>query len=225
MSARTSETDHGAAAYVLGALTSTDRREFEEHLATCRSCQQQVRQFAGLPALLALAEEADFTDPAPLPEPPAELLPRLLAVAAARRRHRRWWYGAGIAAALVAVALGAVLMFRPGTTDRPAAGTEVAMTPLAGGPATVSLRLTDRDWGTDITVTCSYPEYPSGGPGDEIPYTLAVIDRSGAVSDAGSWSATAGTKTMSAATALHPDQIAALEVRLPDGTPIMRAVR
>ena len=31
------------AAYVLGALTEDDRREFESHLADCSSCRQSVR--------------------------------------------------------------------------------------------------------------------------------------------------------------------------------------
>ncbi|HEV7146018.1 MAG TPA: zf-HC2 domain-containing protein [Pedococcus sp.] len=41
------------AAYVLGALSPTERREFEDHLATCAPCRTAVADFAGMPALLA----------------------------------------------------------------------------------------------------------------------------------------------------------------------------
>jgi len=40
------------AAYLLGALSPSDRREFETHLAGCASCQRSVQQLAGLPGLL-----------------------------------------------------------------------------------------------------------------------------------------------------------------------------
>ena len=215
-------TCHDAAAYVLGALSPTERRDFERHLAGCARCQAQVREFAGLPALLALAQEIDFAEQPVTPAPPADLLPRLLTAAATRRRRRLWWYAAGVAATLSALALGAVLLFRPAAaTTSVADGPSAAMTPLTQGPIAVSLRLANRDWGTAITVTCNYP----GGRFTGTPYTLAVIDRSGTVSTAGSWAAAAGVKTVQAATALHPDEIAAIEVRLPDGTPIMRTDR
>jgi anti-sigma factor RsiW len=41
------------AAYVLGALSPAERREFEEHLASCPSCQAAVSELAALPGLLA----------------------------------------------------------------------------------------------------------------------------------------------------------------------------
>ena len=41
------------AAYVLGALSPVERREFEEHLAGCPTCQAAVSELAGLPGLLA----------------------------------------------------------------------------------------------------------------------------------------------------------------------------
>lgn len=40
-------------AYVLGALSSGDRCEYEEHLNTCAPCSQAVADLAGLPGLLA----------------------------------------------------------------------------------------------------------------------------------------------------------------------------
>ena len=63
------------AAYVLGALTESDRAEFEAHMAGCMSCQEAVAELAAVAPLLALAG-----DDAPVPPCP-ELLPSLLAKA------------------------------------------------------------------------------------------------------------------------------------------------
>ena len=41
------------AAYVLGSLVSSERREFEEHLSGCAGCRAAVADLAGLPSLLA----------------------------------------------------------------------------------------------------------------------------------------------------------------------------
>ena len=41
------------APYVLGALSPTDRREFEDHLTVCAACAGAVAQLAGLPGLMS----------------------------------------------------------------------------------------------------------------------------------------------------------------------------
>lgn len=40
-------------AYVLGALSPTDRREYEEHLAGCEECRRSITELASMPGLLA----------------------------------------------------------------------------------------------------------------------------------------------------------------------------
>ena len=47
------------AAYVLGSLSSAERREFETHLETCARCRAAVAELSGVPALLA---KLDFED-------------------------------------------------------------------------------------------------------------------------------------------------------------------
>ena len=47
------------AAYMLGALSPADRREYEEHLAGCPTCQAAVSELAALPGLLAQVSPAD----------------------------------------------------------------------------------------------------------------------------------------------------------------------
>src|SRR5262245_59696323 len=84
------------AAYVLGSLSSADRREYEAHLSTCTSCRDAVSELSGMPALLSrltredvaaidetVAEGADTAPPMP------EMLGALLAKVSWRRRRAR----------------------------------------------------------------------------------------------------------------------------------------
>ena len=41
------------AAYVLGSLSSAERREFEAHLGDCPLCRSAVGELNGMPALLS----------------------------------------------------------------------------------------------------------------------------------------------------------------------------
>ena len=41
------------AAYVLGALSPAERREFEDHLKDCAACSNAVGELAGLPGLMS----------------------------------------------------------------------------------------------------------------------------------------------------------------------------
>lgn len=108
------------AAYVLGALSSEDRREFEAHMAECDECTRAVSELAGMPGLLGSVDldsidlNASGLDPGvrPRPDPvrpPApNLLPRLLAAARRERRRTRTAMAgalAGVAAAAAALAL------------------------------------------------------------------------------------------------------------------------
>jgi hypothetical protein len=47
------------AAYVLGALSADDRRDFERHLQTCPHCARAVAEVAGMPGLLGALPVAD----------------------------------------------------------------------------------------------------------------------------------------------------------------------
>src|SRR5215211_8075479 len=58
-------------AYVLGALDQTERAAFEEHLAGCPACREEVDQL--LPAALALPISVDPV------APPPSLKPRIMA--------------------------------------------------------------------------------------------------------------------------------------------------
>ena len=102
--------DHGALreqveAYVLDALTASERAQFETHLATCDECRASVHAAAGVADALAQA--------VPQLEPPAALRARVLAsvtgakpVTATRRLSVVVPWLAAAASLVVAVALG-----------------------------------------------------------------------------------------------------------------------
>ncbi|MDD0858003.1 zf-HC2 domain-containing protein [Arthrobacter alpinus] len=90
------------AAYVLGSLPAAQRREFEQHLSTCSSCQRQVAALSGIPTLLARngAENAEAFAVAPAVAGHVPLYAGL-ADQLARRRRR---FTVALAAAAIIVA-------------------------------------------------------------------------------------------------------------------------
>ena len=131
------------AAYVLGALSPGERREYEQHLEGCFSCAAAVASFAGMPGLLsAVPRETTAELLGPVPSPPA-LLPGLARAARASRRRGR----ARVAAALAATALAGAV-----------AGSRFVPQPCSHAPRIVPTTL--------VPVTGAGPE-PAGGPGGE----------------------------------------------------------
>jgi putative zinc finger protein len=217
---------HDDAAYVLGALSPTDRLAFERHLATCPECAAAVRQLAGLPGLLGRLT-LDAVESAPAPEPlPATLLPRLVEDVRRAQRRRRWTVGLAAAAA-VAVVAGGTAAVVAATDDGPAAPPPSAashpMTPLDQDRVDASVALTSVAWGTRLDLTCSYDEV-SGGYHDAAPptYSLVVRTRDGKVEQVATWKALPGrTMHLTGATALVADQIESVEVLTAAGRPVL----
>ncbi|MFJ3406477.1 anti-sigma factor family protein [Promicromonospora sp. NPDC090134] len=132
------------AAYVLGALSPSDRRSYERHLAECAACRAAVAELAGLPGLLGTISpehaESLVAEPAGLPVPPDDGAPEPhrtgavvplapLARAARRSRFRRRALGAVAASALVvAGAVGGSVLTAGGLLGTPDGGV-----PDAGG--------------------------------------------------------------------------------------------
>ena len=71
------------AAYVLGALATEERHDYERHLRTCADCTSRVAEVAGIPGLLGLVptDEVQVSTESPAEPPRADSLPRLLAAA------------------------------------------------------------------------------------------------------------------------------------------------
>ena len=106
------------AAYVLGSLSSAERREYENHLSGCKSCRTAVAELSGMPALLALVDRDDMAraeDEAAIEPPPLrpEVLAWLLAKVSWRRRRQRWITGTVVAAAAAVLAVGVLVAARP----------------------------------------------------------------------------------------------------------------
>ena len=212
-------------AYVLGALSPGDRRDYERHLNDCAACSEAVAHLAGLPGLLALVpldqavqlgRAADSAATAG-PTPSAELLPQLLRAASARSRRARLLAAAAVLAA-AAIAASAALVV-PGWMDQRlsrAQGPVVAMTAVVPSPLTATFRLTGEDWGTRIDASCSYAK--SGNDFGQQPYALFVTDTAGDESLVASWIAGPGTTlTALATTSVAEDDIASVDIRwMPD---------
>ena len=224
---------HDDAAYVLGALSPTERLEFERHLATCDDCSRSVRALAGMPGLLDLADASVLEHP-PVDTPlPATLLPSLHRAVEARARRRTVVVAALAAAAAAVVALAVpVVLHRLGdepvagpSTSSPSADVET-LDMVSDGPAPIhaSVGLEQVTWGTRMLLTCTYDtgwvdvELP-----DEVDYLLFVTADDGHTEQVGSWRSVDGTTMeVPAATSVARDAIASVEVRTTDGRVVLR---
>lgn len=217
------------AAYVLGALSPADRREFEDHLKVCAACAASVSELAGLPGLMSRVSIDQLTaEPEPVPE---TLLASLARAVRRERARRRLAVGAAAVAAACLIAAGAVAITRPDSPARapvtssastPSGSASLALTAVVPSPVTASARLVDMAWGTQIDLTCAYRTtalYPAGS----VPYSMVVIDRQGAAEQVATWKALPNrTLTVMGASARARQDIAAVEIRTVGGQTILR---
>lgn len=217
------------AAYVLGALSPAERREFEDHLKGCAACAGSVGELAGLPGLMSTVSFEELT--AEVEAPPETLLPSLSRAVRRERGRRRLFVGTSAAAAAVLIAVGATALSGADSPARPPAApaastvsgsANLAMTAVVPSPVTASARLVDMAWGTRIDLTCSYSatgSFPAAG----FPYALVVIDRSGAVQQVATWKALPDRQlTIRGASSLARKDVAAVEVRTLSGFTLLR---
>jgi hypothetical protein len=224
---------HLDGSYVLGALSPTERREFESHLADCAECSRSVRELAGLPGLLARVSPAVLENP-PVVEPvPDTLLPALVR-AVRRTRRRRFVLTAGVAAAVAAAALvvplwaaGLIGPEREVAAQSPTASAStpagLAMTPVGSAPVRAKLALASVTWGTRLDLTCRYEPASAQIPlPPVVTYELVVRTRDGRTEQVGTWAALEGrTMHLSAATAADRARIASVEVRTTAGQVVL----
>jgi len=224
------------AAYVLGALSPEDRREYERHLADCPRCTAALAELAGIPGLLATvpAEEAIHETPRPVPVPDT-LWPRMLRSARRRRVRTRAAVAGGAlvvaaAVAVVAFALPQVVAPAPAPTSTVVAGGRtVALDQVTPSALRASIRLISEGWGTRIDMDCSYglgDGSASGYGGDEPTahdYAMYVTDAAGRSIEVATWSARPGSAAEpSGTTSLAVDQIRTVDVRsTSDGTVLL----
>ena len=200
---------HYDAAYVLGALSAADRAAFEQHMDGCASCARAVRELAGLPGLLARADP----EPAAPDPPPAGILPALSRKARRSRKRRNLATLAATAlAALACLALVLVLVLPAGNR-----GEGEPMAALGDYPVDASVTVTETAAGSRIAMTCDY----EGGRAWD--YRLVIIRAHGPADTIATWVAQPGAPVhLSVATPTDRADIAAIEVRTSEGTPVLR---
>ncbi len=208
------------AAYVVGALSPTQRARYRTHLDGCDECQRSVRELAGLPGLLAKVRPEDF-DVRDEPVPVTLLTGLVARVNDRRRRHR--WIGAAVA---ITAAVAAPLVVA--TVDRTVPPQQhqvaaVAMTDVVDTPVQARARLTDEPWGTQIDLFCTYDR---AGPYGRQPqtYVLVVTDRAGTTSRvAATWKVVAGgVSTVTGSVSWPRADISEVEVRTLAGSAVLR---
>jgi anti-sigma factor RsiW len=153
------------AAYVLGALSSAEWREFEEQMADCASCRRAVGELSGVPALLS---QLDRDELVAIGNPgsdgsglllPDELLPSLLGNVNWRRRRSPLVTRTAGAAAAAVLAIGVLVGIAghaPTSVSTPPQAS-VSVQPMAQVgtdrlASTVSLN--SQLWGTFISMNC-----------------------------------------------------------------------
>ena len=214
------------AAYVLGALSPAERREFEEHLAGCARCQRSVAELAGLPGLLAQVSPEDAALLAAQAQPadeeaPATLMPRV--VGAQRTRRRRFVAAvAGAAAALILIVGGVATGLLPFGQPDPAL---LAFSQVRPTAMTAIVEVVPADEGTDFRVECQYGEAnePTSGGAHET-YEIWIVDRLGTAVEAKSWTARPDrVMRPQAHSNWKMPRISAVEIRSSDGETLLRA--
>lgn len=211
-------------AYVLGALSSTERREFEVHLSSCTSCRRSVSELSGMPALLALMDRDAVAaldgDQPELPPLRPEVLESLLTKVGRRRRRRRLSW-AVVAAAAAVLVVGLVMAIRPGpvisSPQPPQAASALTLLKVVPSSLDATVMLLSHGWGTSIEMTCSYREDPkpdrAGSDDDGDRLAMVVVGRDGSHSELATWTAQPGkTALPGGSTSLPIAEIVAVQV-------------
>jgi hypothetical protein len=228
------------AAYVLGALSASQRQEFEEHLATCRTCSRAVAELAGMPGLLAqvpVGEVLAMDARGEAPTPPRSLMPvlpdeRRFPSARGWSRLRRYAVPAVAAAALLVGGAGGYGL-RTALTEEPSAVASapgrLAFSAVVPSSMTAVVDVVPSGEGTVFKVECQYGKSTAtspGGVGDAwAEYAIFVVDRSGQAEQAKTWKANPDrVMRPTASSPLPVSQISAVEIRaVESGTTLMRA--
>jgi anti-sigma factor RsiW len=218
------------AAYVLGSLSSNERREYEAHLATCDRCRAAVAELSGIPALLAMLDLEDVRalDKETPDTPPLrpEVLDSVLDKVRWRRRRSRWLTSAAVGVAAALLAVGVVVAVRPeivglenSTPQETAQALEMAK--VSQTPINASITLTGFGWGTRIDMACTYGDWgQSGTPPQNL--GMVVVGRDGSHTQVATWLGLSGATALpSATTPVQKDEIAAVQLVSPDSGKVL----
>lgn len=222
------------AAYVLGSLSATDRREFEGHMSVCPSCRSAVAELSVMPALLSQLdgdEVAGFDSAAEQAARngaesslPHELLPSLLAkVRQQRRRSRVMTWTAGAAAAVVLAISVFVGVHGHLSTSAPVAPQASALSQSMDQVGTSALAstfsITSERWGSSIDMKCVCLA-PISARHDRL--AMVVVGRDGSRTKVATWTAEPGhTANLAGSISTPATQIATVQVVLADNDRVL----
>ncbi len=200
-------TDHSiyrgwSASYVLGALDSAERIQFENHLSQCEECRREVAEFAPIPGLLAKLDGYE-SDPAPASVASMATDQVRSEWAALERSRKRWrWLAAAAAAvAVVAMVASAVPTFRE----------ETVWIVESSVSATGTIELESRAWGTAVHLDLA--DLP-----DREGYIAWVIDSSGNKQQIAVWGPTnGGVAVLDSTSSVKLDDVSVVAVTGLDG--------
>lgn len=200
--------------YLLGGLEPAEAAAFDQHLAVCADCRQELDDVASIPALLDAVPVSDAValtaaaaaprDRSLAPPEPAPVPRRFLDELAARRRKvRRRWVAAVATAATGCLALGIVA----GPLVAPAVKPDASYSVAASSGLQVTVGLLKKTWGTELAVDGR--SLPVDGT-----LSLWVKDRDGGEDRACAWTATpTGRVRITGATPVQLARIASVEMR------------
>jgi hypothetical protein len=226
------------AAYVLGSLSTDERREFERHLTSCAACTNAVAELAGMPGFLmkidantagALAQTPDRENVFALPLEPIQSLARA-AIKGKTRLRRQMAVGMTVAASFVlVVGLAVGLNIHSSTTPNHGqvsaalVGTKINMVALEANAMSVDMRALTKKWGTQFSWNCAYGSDAVSSVAPQS-YDLVVTQTSGVKSTVATWSQVGtSAKGLVASTGIPLSQIKSVEVQYTDThAPIVR---
>ena len=206
------------AAYVLGSLSTADRREYEAHLSVCPLCNQAVSELSGMPALLSKLDGGTVAamgadDLTAAPDMAPNLLPSLLSEVHRRRRRVRMatWTSGAAAAVLLAIGLFVSISWQHPTSSPPQAGVSALPMAQVGTNALAStVSISSQHWGTYIDLNCVCLA-PVTAHHDRL--AMVVVSRDGAHTQLATWVADPGHTANPAGSISTPvEQIAAVQI-------------
>ncbi|HZM77639.1 MAG TPA: zf-HC2 domain-containing protein [Candidatus Limnocylindrales bacterium] len=219
-------------AYVLGALSPSERASFERHLAECATCREAVANIAVLPGLLGRLSSADAAAVASATAEFAieQRLPKLVAaVGRARRKDRARLVVSVLVTAAVALFAGVTAGMARIPTDSafhvplphsPSSPAMVPMVSVAKTYATAELAFEDTLAGTVITMHCAYPMLSEF----HRPYLfrLFAIGSDGQTEQVSSWMAAPGEEVWLTGTVrLNMHDLMRVELRAKDNSVLL----
>ena len=214
------------AAYVLGALSVDERKEFENHLTNCTHCLNAVGQLAGIPAILSKIDQQSvdalinesYEVSATSSWDDSAFLVKLAKRAEQEKRKTKIRQAISLVAAAVisiSAGIGISAAFHSSTNSGDstlALSSNIRVTNLVPHIMTAKLRVTSKAWGTKVDWNCTYLAGVSSRYSQK-KYDLVATDIGGHRTVLATWVAT-GSKAlgMSTTTSLTISQLKSVEI-------------